>query len=678
MLLTASADKCPERCPYDAAVDCARSRTPFRTRSHWRSRSRVLLPALATLIGLSACLTQPPSLAPSDAVTVLATRTLTAPHPGTRGTFAVEHLFYGSGKDIRRAEYRDSITYRTGSVDASPFASFSAAAAKSRKSYWGFDTKAFPLNARVWYPRGEGPFPLVLIVHGNHGMKDFSDPGYAWLGELLASRGFILASIDENFLNGGSRGENDARGWMLLKHLEVFRALNDSTGKPLAGRIDMSRIALMGHSRGGEAVAIAGAFNRLSHYPDDASQRFDFNFDIKALVAIAPVDGQYRPSDKGTPLRDINYLVIHGTHDGDVSTFSGLTQYNRVEFTPGSHWFKSAILMYRANHGQWNTGWNNLDNGKTSPRRLALSSLVSGEDQRQFGRLVIGGFLEATLRDGHAYRALFRDHRSAGDWLPPTMYSTRYSDGSEHTLANFERDIDLTTGSVPGVQLAGDSLSVWREFDLPFRSANSSQRNTAVRLGWNNNPLAADSSPRWPARYRVSLPDSLRTAWQVGAQSAITVSMFFTDQKPGPRKTSRDTAARKGDSAQTAQAGARSPAQSSAPRSGARAPAEDATPPDLSIELVDATGRSARLALSSFGPVRRPIESYVYRRAGRDASRFAARFEQVLHTYVMPLEDFVRAVPGFDPASLTEIRLVFDRTRVGQVHVDDIGIMRAR
>ena len=64
-------------------------------------------------------------------------------------------------------------------------------------------------------------------------MKDFSDPGYAWLGELLASRGFILASIDENFLNGNARAENDARGWMLLKHLEVFRALNDSTGKPL-------------------------------------------------------------------------------------------------------------------------------------------------------------------------------------------------------------------------------------------------------------------------------------------------------------------------------------------------------------------------------------------------------------------------------------------------------------
>jgi ATP-dependent Lon protease len=58
-----------------------------------------------------------------------------------------------------------------------------------------------PLNGRVWYPDGPGPFPLVLIVHGNHNMKDFSDPGYGYLGELLASRGYIFASIDENFID---------------------------------------------------------------------------------------------------------------------------------------------------------------------------------------------------------------------------------------------------------------------------------------------------------------------------------------------------------------------------------------------------------------------------------------------------------------------------------------------
>jgi dienelactone hydrolase len=632
--------------------------------------------ALALIAASTGCLLQPPSLAPSDAGRVLATRTLDAPHPADPGRYTVRTLTYGSSTDRRRAEYRDSVTYRTASVDASPFVSFAAGLAKSREKYWGFSTRAFPRNARVWYPDGDGPFPLVLVVHGNHDMKDYSDPGYDWIGERFASRGYIVASVDQNFLNGAARGENDARGWMLLKHLEVWRALADSAGKPLAGKVDLSRIVLVGHSRGGEAVAVAGAFNRLSHYPDDASQRFHFGFAIRGLVAIAPVDGQYRPADKPTPLTDVNYLVIHGTHDGDVSTFSGLAQYDRVQFTPGTDHFKSAMLMYRANHGQWNTRWNAFDNGRASARRLALGSLIDGEAQREFGRVVIGAFLEATLKDGTAYRAVFRDHRVAGDWLPPTMYSTRYADASELRLAGFEEDIDLTTGTLPGVTLASDSLSTWREFDLPFRSRNSTQRNSAVRLGWNNTPAGRDTTPRWPARYRVQLSDSLRQALAPSAAHAVTLSLFFTDQMPGLRRVTRDSSARDSSARDSAgrQAGARSGRDTTSRRR--TPPVKDTAPPDLSVELVDASGRTARLPLSQFGPVRRPIASYVLRRRGRDSERFAALFEQVLHTYVLPLDAFARAPGGFAPESLREIRLVFDRTAVGSVHVDDIGLVQ--
>ena len=296
---------------------------------------------------------------------------------------------------------------------------------------------------------------------------------------------------------------------------------------------------------------------------------------------------------------------------------------------------------------------------------------MSGEEQREFGRLVIGAFLETTLRGSNAYRQLFIDHRSAGDWLPPTMYSTRYADSRERTLASFEEDIDLTTGTLPGVTLRGDSLTTWREFDLPFRTANNTMRSTALRLGWNNNPVGPDTTtPRWPARFTIALSDSLRRTLQPDANSAITLSLFVTDQTPGPRKTARDSS-KAADSAKPATPPARPPA-----RPSAKPPAKDTTPPDLTVEMVDSNGRTARIALSEFGPVRRPIESYVYRRAGRDAQRFTARYEQVLHTYVMPLRPFEQATPGFDPRALAEVRLVFDKTRVGQVHIDDIGITR--
>ena len=57
------------------------------------------------------------------------------------------------------------------------------------KKYWGFEPNSLPLNARVWFPQDEGLFPLVLIVHGNHEMIEFSDPGYAYLGKLAREPG---------------------------------------------------------------------------------------------------------------------------------------------------------------------------------------------------------------------------------------------------------------------------------------------------------------------------------------------------------------------------------------------------------------------------------------------------------------------------------------------------------
>ncbi|MDQ6830373.1 MAG: hypothetical protein M3081_16060, partial [Gemmatimonadota bacterium] len=312
------------------------------------------LAAVASLIVLASC-AQSLKLAKDDSKTVLAHQLITAPNPSDSGTFRVKTITYGSGTDKQRHAFRDSVGIKTKTVDGSAFATPNPRSAKKREEFWGFDFKKMPINGRVWFPDGDGPFPLVLIVHGNHNMEEFSDPGYAYLGQLLASRGFILASVDENFLNGDMRAENDARGWMMLKHLETWKRFNDSTGTPFFHKVDMSNIALMGHSRGGEAVAVAGAFNRLSHYPDDATIKFNFNFGIKSLVAIAPVDGQYRPADVPTPLDNVNYLVIHGSHDGDVSTFNGNRQWERIRFTDGKPWFKSAIYVYRANHGQWNT-----------------------------------------------------------------------------------------------------------------------------------------------------------------------------------------------------------------------------------------------------------------------------------------------------------------------------------
>ena len=645
-------------------------RAPFRA-------TAPALPALAAALAaplLIAACSQTLKLAKDDSPLVLAHQTIAAPNPADAGPFKVLRLYYGPGTDKQRSEFRDSVKLKTRPVDISPFATVQPAQVNDRKKYWGFDMKKVPLNGRVWYPEGDGPFPLVLVVHGNHNPRDYSDPGYGYLGELLASRGFILVSVDENFINGLS-GENDGRAWLLLKHLQEWKRFNDSTGSPFHHRVDLDNIAIMGHSRGGEAVGHAAAFNRLKYFPDDAKQKFDFGFNIRAVVAIAPVDGQYRPSSQLVPVENVNYLLLHGSHDGDVSTFVGLRTYERLRFTDGKPWFKAAIYMYRANHGQWNTVWNNKDNGPRSGRSLDLRALIAPEEQRQFGKLVISAFLETTLHGKREYLPMFRDHRTAGAWFPKTMYVTRFEEHGYRPLAEFDEDVDLTTGTARGVTIADDSLATWKENVLPFRwRGTDDQRNNGVWIGWNNRIAGTDTTKYGkPASYAITLPDTLAGAWRVSDQSALYLSLAPTKDKPGTRAEAKDTTKKDSTKADSAK---KKPAPKPKPPPKKKEEA-DTIPLDLTVELVDAAGNAARLPLSRFGAVRRPLETRIYRRQGRDETRFQNIFELVLQTYVLPLADFAKAAPQFQPGRLKTIRLLFDRTCLGTVVLDDVGISPA-
>lgn len=625
--------------------------------------------AIAAVVVVMAGCTQALQLTKDDSPTVLSHQLISAPDPGEKGPLAVKTLFYGSGTDKRRAEYRDSVMIKTKTVDVSPFVQTEPANAKAREKEWGFGFAKVPINGRVWYPDGPGPFPLVLIVHGNHDPLDYSDPGYGYLGELLASRGFILASVDENFINGNLRGESDGRAWLLLKHLEDWKRWNDSSAGPFSHKVDMHNIAIMGHSRGGEAVGIAAAFNRLSHYPDDANIKFNFNFDIKSVFAIAPVDGQYKPAGQWTPIENVNYMVIHGSHDGDVSSFNGLRTFQRIKFTDGKPWFKAAWYVYRANHGQWNTVWGNKDNGPRSGRYLDLRGLITPEEQRQFSKVVIGGFLEATLHGKSEYLPMFRDHRLIGHWLPKTMYITRFEESGFRPIATFDEDVDVTTGSVPGVTISGDSLATWKENPLNLRSGQNDPINTnAVTLGWNNHIRGDDTTKLGkPASYTITMSDSLVGSLHLSRNAAVYLSLAPTDAKPGPRAPARDTT-KKADSTKKGEK-PKTPPKRPDSKAG-----KDTTPVDLTVEMVDASGHAARIPLSRFGVPRRPLEIHILRRHDQEMQRYPTQYEMVLQTYVLPLAEFAQAAPQFDPAHLRSIRLVFDRLVAGAVVVDDVGV----
>ena len=90
-------------------------------------------------------------------------------------------------------------------------------------------------------------------------------------------------------------------------------------------------------------------------------------------------------------------------------------------------------------------------------------------------------------------------------------------DSSFRPLADFEEDIDVTTGSGAGVTLHGADFSTWREGRLDLRSANrsntsSSQLNQALCLGWNNS-YQGSNEPAPPAVFTLTLPERLAGEW---------------------------------------------------------------------------------------------------------------------------------------------------------------------
>src|SRR5260370_31669111 len=104
---------------------------------------------------------------------------------------------------------------------------------------------------------------MVVFAHVDHKPLENSTPGYLYLCRLLASHGVVAATIDVNFLNGANFGENDGRAIVHLEHLKQFRTWNNTATHPLRGKVDLNRILIVGHSRGGEAVGHASFFNRL-------------------------------------------------------------------------------------------------------------------------------------------------------------------------------------------------------------------------------------------------------------------------------------------------------------------------------------------------------------------------------------------------------------------------------
>lgn len=123
------------------------------------------------------------------------------------------------------------------------------------------------IYAKLLLPRGEGPFPLVILAHGFNGNSDKVEP-YAM---AYAENG--IASCVFDFIGGGegSRSDGSIRDMSVLTEAADLNAVIDSLKQ--RKEFDPTRIFLFGRSQGGFVAA----------YVAEERPR-----DIRAMVLLFP------------------------------------------------------------------------------------------------------------------------------------------------------------------------------------------------------------------------------------------------------------------------------------------------------------------------------------------------------------------------------------------------------
>ncbi|MCR5501919.1 MAG: alpha/beta hydrolase [Lachnospiraceae bacterium] len=358
---------------------------------------------------------------------------------------------------------------------------------KFTELFSNYDFEKVPVKGQIWYPEGLASCPVFFMVHGAHDSATPSYLGYEYLGKYLASNGYVTVSVDENLINELSEG-NDKRAIMLLDNMKAILDENKREGSPIEGLIDPQRIAIGGHSRGGEMAATAYLFNDLDAYPEDGNVRFDYHFPITSVVAIAPVVDQYMPVSQSVRIRDVNYLLIHGSNDQDVSSMMGEKQYNNVTFSGEETFLKSAVYILGANHGQFNSLWGRYDMAGATNGYLNTCHFLDESEQKKIAKAYIRTFLDTTLGIDDTYASLLRGVSGFESELPDTGYVTNYEDSSYVNLCPFDNTADISSYDT-GVTVSVSDASTWT-IDPYERGKGGEGEDFVLSLSWDE-----DSSP---------------------------------------------------------------------------------------------------------------------------------------------------------------------------------------
>ncbi|GAA4643093.1 hypothetical protein GCM10023115_10530 [Pontixanthobacter gangjinensis] len=254
-------------------------------------------------------------------------------------------------------------------------------------------------------------FPLVLMSHGFGGW----DTQFSNLGEHIASRGYVVASIDH--ADQQSEGLTDfliSFGNVLVDRtldqrqvLDQIVSAAQSGGEPVSALIDPEHIGLIGYSMGGYgAIATAGApysFTNepMANLPTAAQEQLVAATadaaDIDALVAFAPWGGQ--PDNRAwtaESLAKINVptLVVAGNQDDVVNYSDGVTWL--FDNLIGSDRY---MLVYReARHNIVGNAFEMPEDSSFTASEFLMEPVWRGERLNAINQHFVTAFLDMTLK----------------------------------------------------------------------------------------------------------------------------------------------------------------------------------------------------------------------------------------------------------------------------------------
>jgi hypothetical protein len=246
-----------------------------------------------------------------------------------------------------------------------------------------------PISGYVDVPNGPGPFPLVLIKHGD----SYDSPGFRYLCDSLASHGIIAVSVENS-------GDLDS----FIEHIQQFAVWNNTVGHPLYGRVDTNRIMLVGHCSGGGLVAAAAiAYNGMvAGNP------------VKGIVGLDSVGFIGVTAGYGPVNFPLNFLYLNPTRGHHQESSDNYDQVESIDRggnpTANANAFQALTWIVGGCHRYFSSDID-VDSSDFNPT-------ISREDQQNVVKVYVGAMAQALLLGQPQYLKFLQSYRFAAGDLP--------------------------------------------------------------------------------------------------------------------------------------------------------------------------------------------------------------------------------------------------------------------